>query len=113
AVDPSHAILTAARSSGEAIYKGLAIGTTSAGSFLFATNFHAGTIDVFDRNFALVSMPGAFHDASLPSGFAPFGIQNISGLLFVTYAKQDADMQDDVAGPGNGFVDVFNLQGNF
>ena len=39
-------------------------------------------------------------------------MQNINGKLYVTYAKQDADKHDDVAGLGNGFVDVFDTNGN-
>ena len=35
------------------------------------------------------------------------------GELYVTYAKQDEDKEDDVAGKGNGFVDVFDTDGNF
>src|SRR5262249_8189702 len=55
---------------------------------------------------------GDFRDPNIPAGFAPFGIQNITGDLFVTYALQDAKMHDDVAGPGNGFVDVFDTRGH-
>jgi uncharacterized protein (TIGR03118 family) len=95
-----------------AVYKGLAIGNNGSGNFLYATNFRAGTIDVFDRNFAPATLTGAFSDPSVPAGFAPFGIQNIGGKLFVTYAKQNAAKHDDVAGAGNGFVDVFDTNGN-
>ena len=112
-VDFTNAILAADRSATGAIYKGLAIGVVSGNSFLFATNFHAGTVDIFDKNFALVSKPGAFQDATLPAGFAPFGIQNVQNRLYVTYAQQDADAEDDVPGPGAGYVNVFDLQGNF
>jgi uncharacterized protein (TIGR03118 family) len=112
-VDPTNAVLGADRSATGAIYKGLAIGVTGGNSFLYATNFHAGTVDIFDKNFALVMKAGAFQDPNLPAGFAPFGIQNIQNLLFVTYAQQDADKEDDVPGPGAGFVNVFDLQGNF
>src|SRR5262249_26332964 len=102
-----------------AVYKGLAIGRNPFDVFLFAANFHAGTIDVFNSNFQLLHMPNiffpgsfsphAFIDRRIPSGFAPFGIHNIGGLLFVTYAKQKApDNKDDDSGPGNGFVDVFD-----
>jgi uncharacterized protein (TIGR03118 family) len=112
-VDPTNAVLAADRSATGAIYKGLALGVIGGNSFLFATNFHAGTVDIFDKNFAPVMKPGAFQDPNLPAGFAPFGIQNIQNLLFVTYAQQDADMEDDVPGPGAGFVNVFDLQGNF
>jgi uncharacterized protein (TIGR03118 family) len=112
-VDPTNAVLAADRSATGAIYKGLALGVIGGNSFLFATNFHAGTVDIFDKNFAFVAKPGAFQDPSLPAGFAPFGIQNIQNRLYVTYAMQDADAEDDVPGPGAGFVNVFDLQGNF
>jgi uncharacterized protein (TIGR03118 family) len=95
-----------------AIYKGLAIDSATAGQFLYATDFHNGTVDVFDTSFQLVTLSGNFTDPNLPAGFAPFGIQNIGGTLYVTYALQDADAEDDVAGPGNGFVDAYDLNGN-
>jgi uncharacterized protein (TIGR03118 family) len=96
----------------DAIYKGLAIAGTGAAARLYATNFHAGTVDVFDNRFTLLSLPGAFVDPNLPAGYAPFGIQNINGTLYVTYALQDEDKEDDVAGPGHGYVDAFDTAGN-
>jgi uncharacterized protein (TIGR03118 family) len=94
-----------------AIYKGLAIATTPAGPRLYATNFHAATVDVYDGDWNPV--PGGFVDPGLPAGYAPFGIQNINGTIYVTYALQDEDKEDEIAGPGNGFVDAYDLQGNF
>src|SRR5262249_49584730 len=99
-------------SASEAIYKGLAIGFNASGAFLFATNFHAGTVDVFDQNFKPVQTPGGFVDPDIPAGFAPFGIASINSHLYVTYAKQDANKHDHVAGPGNGFIDIFDTRGN-
>jgi uncharacterized protein (TIGR03118 family) len=64
---------------------------------------------MYDAQFQLVK---SFTDSSIPSGFAPFGIRNINNKLFVTYAKQDAKHHDDVKGPGNGFIDIFDLNGN-
>jgi uncharacterized protein (TIGR03118 family) len=96
-----------------AIYKGLAIDSRTAGQFLYATDFHNGNVDVFDSSFHAVTLAGTFTDPNLPAGFAPFGIQNINGTLYVTYALQDEDQEDDVAGPGNGFVDAFDTSGNF
>jgi uncharacterized protein (TIGR03118 family) len=96
----------------DAVFKGLALATTANGSFLYATDFHHGTVDVFDSTFTKVNLSGSFTDPALPKGFAPFGIQYINGQIFVTYALQDAQMHDDVAGPGNGFIDVFDTQGN-
>jgi uncharacterized protein (TIGR03118 family) len=96
-----------------AIYKGLAIDSATAGQFLYATDFHNGNVDIFDSSFHAVTIPGAFTDPTLPAGFAPFGIQNINGTIYVTYALQDEDRKDDVAGPGNGFVDAYDTSGNF
>jgi uncharacterized protein (TIGR03118 family) len=94
-----------------AVYKGLTLAANGSGNFLYATNFRAGRIDVFDRTFQPVSMPGGFHDPSIPAGFAPFNIQNIQGDLYVTYAKQDQARMDDVPGRGLGIVDVFDANG--
>ena len=95
-----------------AIYKGLAIDSPTAGTLLYATDFHNGKVDIFDSSFHAVTIAGAFTDPNLPTGFAPFGIQNIGGTIYVTYALQDEDQEDDVAGPGNGFVDAFDTSGN-
>jgi uncharacterized protein (TIGR03118 family) len=89
-----------------AIYKGLAI----AGHRLYATDFHGGRVDVFDGNFNRVAHPG-FRDRRIPDGYAPFGIQALGGRIYVTYAKQDADAEDDVGGRGRGFVDVYSPNG--
>jgi uncharacterized protein (TIGR03118 family) len=95
-----------------AIYKGLAIATTGSGTFLYAANFHDNRIDVFDSSFGLVHLEGGFRDRHLPRGFAPFNIQALDGKLYVTYAKQDAERSDEVAGRGLGFVDVFDSSGH-
>jgi uncharacterized protein (TIGR03118 family) len=95
------------------VYKGLAIGTSSQGATLYATNFRSGKIDTFNSTFGQATLTGSFTDPHLPAGYAPFGIQNINGKLYVTYAVQDAAKHDDVAGAGNGIVDVFDTNGNF
>jgi uncharacterized protein (TIGR03118 family) len=95
-----------------AIYKGLAIASKGSATMLYAANFHAGTIDVFNDSFAPVTVPGGFADPNLPAGFAPFNIQEIAGRLVVAYAQQDADAEDEVAGAGLGFVDVFDTSGH-
>jgi uncharacterized protein (TIGR03118 family) len=93
------------------VYKGLALATTPSGDFLYATNFRAGTVDVFDSSFAPHPVPGGFADPRIPKGYAPFGIQNIGGLIYVTYALQDDVKKDDVPGEGHGFVDAFDTNG--
>jgi uncharacterized protein (TIGR03118 family) len=98
--------------SGGAIYKGLALAQNGQGNFLYATDFHNAKVDVFDRTFMRVMLQGSFKDADIPPGYAPFGIRNILGDLYVTFAKQDANRQDDVPGLGFGFVDVFDANGN-
>lgn len=98
-------------STSEAIYKGVTIAKHASGLRLYAANFHAGTVDVYDANYQLVRSRNRFRDWDLPKGFAPFNVEQINGLLFVTYAKQDEDKEDDVKGPGNGFVNVFDPDG--
>src|SRR5262245_58057904 len=97
-----------------AVYKGLAIATDAAGkTFLYATNFRAGTVEVYDDSFTPATLPaGAFVDPQLPHDFAPFNIVLVGGRLFVTYAKQDKAKHDDVAAPAHGIVDIFDLAGN-
>lgn len=99
------------RSGEGAIYKGLAIASTTSGDRLYATDFHNARVDVFDESFNLVTKVGAFQDSGIPAGYGPFGIQAMRGRIFVTYAKQDADAEDDVAGAGFGFVDMYSKQG--
>jgi uncharacterized protein (TIGR03118 family) len=104
--------IVADRSATGAVYKGLELATNGGSNFLYATNFHAGTIDVFDKDFNYVNM--SFKDSHIQMGFAPFNIRLIDGLLFVTYAKQLApDNHDDQKGPGNGYVDIFKTDGTF
>lgn len=108
-----NAILAVNRSSTGAVYKGLAMITNTTGTFLLATNFNSGQVDVFDSNFKLVALAGSFTDPSLPAGYAPFGIQPMGSQVFVTYARQDAAKHDPVSGAGNGYVSVFDVDGNF
>ena len=108
-----------------AVYTGCAVGGTAAAPYLFAANFHAGTVDVYDGNLNLNPAPynqsslpepysgsSSFSNPAIPAGFAPFNVQNIDGTLFVTYAEQDAQKYASVGGPGNGYVAMFNLDGS-
>ena len=90
-------------------YKGLAISAQG----LYATDFHNGAVDTFDRTFTPFSIAGRFKDPALPAGYAPFGIQAIGNQIYVTYAKQDAQAHDAVNGAGLGVVDVFDTTGAF
>jgi uncharacterized protein (TIGR03118 family) len=108
-VDLTKAVLVVDNSQSGAVYKGLALAQTRSGKRLYATNFHSGMVEIYDSRF---HWAGSFTDTSVPPRYAPFGIQNIGGMLFVTFAEQNADKHDDVAGPGHGFVDVFDTDGN-
>jgi len=91
-----------------AVYKGLAIGTSGGVTRLYAANFRSGNVEVYGQSFNLL---GTFTDPTVPAGYAPFNVQVLNGQLYVTFALQDAAKHDDVAGPGNGYVDRFNLDG--
>lgn len=85
-----------------AVYTGLAITSHDSGNFLFAADQANNKVDVYDANFNWVS---SFTDATVPAGFAPFGIQDIDGLLFVTFASQ--------SGGSGGYVDIYSEGGVF
>lgn len=106
----SSAAIMVDNSASDAVYKGLAGGLMGGADTLYATDFTAGTIDVLDASFSPITVSGGFTDPNLPAGYAPFGIRNIDGLLYVTYAVQSGD--DDLPGPGTGIVDVFDTSGN-
>jgi len=113
AVDPTDAILARQGPPGS-VYTGLALATGAGGnSFLYAADFGRGSIDVFDQNFQPVARPGAFQDPNLPSNYAPFNIQALDHLLFVTYVPQDPSSGYDVPGAGHGIIDVYQSDGTF
>ena len=106
------AVTVADRSGSDAVYKGLAMAHSGGSNYLYATNFKGAKIDVFDQSFNYVNM--SFIDPGIPAGYAPFGIENIDGKLYVSYAKQKApDFKDDESGPGHGYIDIFNTDGSF
>lgn len=110
-VNMTNAILAVDGSANGKIYKALAISSAGGAPRLYAADFHNAVVDVFDGNFAPVVVAGAFADPNLPAGYAPFGIQAIGDKMFVSYAKQDAQAENEVGGSGLGALDVFDTAG--
>ncbi|MGD1071153.1 MAG: TIGR03118 family protein [Bryobacteraceae bacterium] len=106
------AIVQVDNSALKAVYKGLAIGTSAGGPTLFAANFRSGKIEAYNSSWAPTILAGTFTDPAVPAGFGPFNIWNLNNNLYVTWAKQDANQYLDVAGAGNGYVSVFDQNGN-
>src|SRR5882724_9629214 len=75
-----------------------------------AADLHNAVVEIYDANFHFVK---SFTDSAVPLGYAPFGIRNINGNLYVTFALQDEDKHDDVRGLGHGFIDVFSTDGTW
>jgi uncharacterized protein (TIGR03118 family) len=95
-----------------AVYKGATSAEVDGQRFLYVTNFRSARVEVYDTNFQRVHLDeDAFHSDEIPSGFAPFNVQNVGGTLFVTYAKQDGPKHDPVGGDGFGFVELFTPAG--
>src|ERR1039457_3946316 len=92
------------------VYKSLADANIGGNEFAYLANFRNGSIDVLKGNNAAANLTGTFTDPTVPAGYAPFDVQNLGGVLYVTYAVQDATKHDDVAGAGNGIVDAFDLR---
>jgi len=93
-----------------ASYTGLASGTSGGNTYLYAANGNgAGSIDVFNSSFALVSLAGSFTDPSLPAGYVPYNVQLIGTQLYVTYVVYDS-MGNETP---SGIIDIFNTDGTF
>ena len=97
-----------------AVYKGLAMAGDGNTHFrLYAADFHNGKIDVIDSGFVKTSVSGGFADPQVPATFHPFNIMNIQGNLYVSYALCcEPNSDDEVAGRGLGYVNVFDADGN-
>jgi uncharacterized protein (TIGR03118 family) len=94
-----------------AVWKGLALGRPAAGPRLYAANFSAGRVDVFDSAFHPVATAGMFRDPNLPAHYAPFDVMVTGSRLYVSYAKRAGGGPDEVDGAGLGRVDVYTLGG--
>jgi len=95
------------------VYTGAAFGSLSGNDYLYAANFYSGHIDVFKGTSGIPDLTSRFDDPVLPSGYAPFNIQNLGGVMYVTYAPQDTTHRNPLEGAGLGIVDRFDLQGTF
>jgi uncharacterized protein (TIGR03118 family) len=91
-----------------AVYKGLAIGTNASGDALYAANFRAGDVEVYNGSFGLET---TFTDPNVAPGYAPFNVQALNGNLFVSFGLQDSFKHDEVDGAGLGYVDEFSMDG--
>ncbi len=91
-----------------AVYKGITLSSNSAGPVLLAANFSEATIDVYTNGGTGAVLAAQFSDTAAPNGYAPFNVQEIDGIIFVTFAKQDEAREDDVQGRGNGLIDIFD-----
>jgi uncharacterized protein (TIGR03118 family) len=88
-----------------AVYKGITVASNASSPVLLAANFAERTIDVYSTNLVLA---GQFPDLSAPAGYSPFNVQNLGGIVFVTFAKQNPGTVDDQSGTGHGFIDIFD-----
>ncbi|MGI8770166.1 MAG: TIGR03118 family protein [Acidobacteriaceae bacterium] len=107
-----NAIIAVDNSASGAAYTGVTMTTAASGSMLLAANFSKAKIDVFDSKFAPATLAGSFADPNLPAGFGPFGIHNIGGTIYVTYAQLPSAPGPAVTGPGLGYVNAFDMNGN-
>ncbi len=99
-IDLTHAQPAADNSKAGAVYTGLAISdAASAQQFLYAADVANNRVDVYDSAFTIVN---TLTDSTIPAGFVPYGVQDINGKVYVTFAS--------FASTG-GFIDVFSESG--
>ena len=89
-----------------AVYKGITLSSNASGPILLAANFSEGTIDVYGSTGSNALLITQFKDTKAPTGYAPFNVQSLEGIVFVTFAKQNGE--DDEPGPGHGLIDILN-----
>jgi len=107
-VNLTNAVTKVDESSMGSIFKGLTLGTNTAGqTFLYAADFGNGVVKMYDTNY---HFQGSFTDPNLPEGYKPFNVQNLNGMIYVTFAKSSGGV-DEVDGQGLGVVDVFSGDG--
>ncbi|MGP0020732.1 MAG: TIGR03118 family protein [Candidatus Sulfotelmatobacter sp.] len=100
--NPNAAIIAVNNSSSLAQYTGLAITNHASGNFLYAADAWNNKVDIYDGNWNWVS---SFTDPTIPAGYAPFGIQDIDGLLFVSFVAQ--------SGAPGGVIDIYSEDGTW
>ncbi|HJU04232.1 MAG TPA: TIGR03118 family protein, partial [Nitrospiraceae bacterium] len=107
-------VITVDNSVQGAIYKGLAVTTEPSNNHLFATNFGQNRIDAWDKQFQPITPLGGFlvPGGAIPKDFAPFNIQNLNGILYVTYAQLSGTPGEELQGAGLGYLASFDTNGN-
>lgn len=93
------------------IYKGATIAKVDGKPRLYVTDFAHAKIEGYDASYQDLEV--RFVDPDIPKGYAPFNMMAIDMGVLVTYAKQDANKEDDVKGAGNGYVSLFDDEGRF
>jgi len=104
----NNAIVKVDQSGAGSIFKGLTLGMSNAGPRLYATDFGNNVVSMYNGSFTKV---GSFTDPDLPKDYSPFNVQNLNGLLYVTFAHRQPGAHDEDHGQGLGFVDVFTPDG--
>jgi uncharacterized protein (TIGR03118 family) len=99
---PNNALIGVNSSGSHASYTGLAITTKSSGNVLFAADNANNKVDVYDGNFNFVT---SFNDSTVPAGFSVFGVQDIKGKVYVSFAANN--------GSAGGYIDIFTEKGVF
>jgi uncharacterized protein (TIGR03118 family) len=108
-VNQLNAVIKVDESAQGSEFKGLTLGMKGQKPLLFAADFGHGVISAYDTHFNKVR---TFTDPTLPANYTPFNVQNLNGLLYVTFAKREPGATDETAGKGLGFVDVFDTSGH-
>jgi uncharacterized protein (TIGR03118 family) len=110
-VDPTNAVIVVDNSD-TAAYTGLAISQWEGKNYIYAANFKGNQVEVYDSKFDPVSFgSSAFQDSELPEGFSPFNVQAIGDRIYVAFAKVEEGGDEEVPGPGLGYVDAFTPNG--
>ena len=104
---------TLAAGSSASVYKGLTTATVGGNTYAYLANFRNDSVDIMKGSGGAPNLTGTFTDPGLPAGYAPFDIQDLNGAIYVTYGLQDSAKHDEIDGAGFGYIDQYDLNGNF
>jgi len=128
AAPPSTHAVTVAKTTDGSVYTGLTSALIDGKRYLYVANVSKGRVDVYDNAFHLAKLNNnsghdnfdndhfsrgrqPFEDPQLPSGYVPFNVATVGNDIVVTYVLDPPGQQGPTAGPGFGYVDIFNPAG--
>src|SRR5258708_24290569 len=131
ATPPSTHAVTVVKTTDGSVFTGLTSASIDGKRYLYVANTSKGRVDVYDNAFHLVDLDKndkysgsdnfedghhstdgrPFEDPQLPGDYVPFNVAPFGNDVVGTFGLNPPGQQLQTAGPGLGYVDIFNSPG--